>query len=126
MDRSRLDHIYYGFESKAAFYNDTTLTRQFLRLNGVPDDKQHYIEAAPSNLDRCGLQVDLVISLIAWGFHFPLSVYLDEVLRALRPGGRIIVDLRSGSDGEELLTSRGLAHKVLLAHPKFRRVCILP
>lgn len=41
--------------------------------------------------------VDLVTSFIAWGFHFPVDVYLSEVARVLRPGGRLIIDIRRGT-----------------------------
>jgi SAM-dependent methyltransferase len=73
-----------------------------------------------------GQKFDLVVSLIAWGFHFPLTVYLDEVLHNLRPGGRIIVDVRTGGEGETALDARKLRYEILHEHEKYRRICILP
>ena len=37
---------------------------------------------------------ELVYSICAWGHHFPIEMYVDMVHRVLRPGGRLIVDLR--------------------------------
>jgi SAM-dependent methyltransferase len=126
MDKTQIDPIFYGYESKAAFYNDMSLTRRFLTLNGVPEGKFRFIEALAGNLDKAGEKYDLVLSLIAWGFHFPLEVYLDEVLGNLRPGGRIVVDVRNGGGGEESLRARKLRYDVLQEHEKYRRLCILP
>lgn len=126
MDKTRLDRIYYGFEAEASFYNDKQLTKKFLMLNGVPESAFHFVEAVPGNIERLGMQFDLVISLIAWGFHFPLTTYLDEVLKSLRKGGRIIIDLRIESDGEATLRSRNLPYECILEHEKYRRVCIAP
>lgn len=126
MDKTQVDPIYYGYESRAAFYNDMDLTRRFLTLNGVPEEKFRFIEAMAGNIDRAGSKFDLVLSLIAWGFHFPLETYLEEVLRNLRPGGRIIVDVRAGGDGEAALQARKLRYDTLCEHEKFRRLCIVP
>ena len=50
--------------------------------------------------------LDLVISLISWGFHYPVAVYADQVREILRPGGRVILDVRKGTDGREQLEAR--------------------
>lgn len=126
MDKTQIDPIYYGYKSKAAFYNDMSLTRRFLALNGVPETKFRFIEAAAGNIDRAGRKFDLVLSMIAWGFHFPLALYLDEVLRNLRPGGRILVDVRNGGDSETVLQQRGLRYEILHRYDKYQRLCIVP
>jgi len=50
--------------------------------------------------------VDLVVSLISWGFHYPVPVYLDQVRALLRPGGRVILDVRKETDGRAQLEAR--------------------
>jgi SAM-dependent methyltransferase len=126
MDQARLDQIYYGYENRAAFYNDIGLARLFLNQNGVPNSNIHFVEAEVGNIDRMGTDFDLVVSLIAWGFHFPLSTYLEEVLRSLRANARIVVDLRRGSEGVDLLAKRKLRYTVIYEHPKYQRICIVP
>jgi SAM-dependent methyltransferase len=124
MDKARLDLIYYGYKAKAAFYNDIQTARRLLNQNGVPDTHIRFVEAEATGIDQANTDFDLVISTIAWGFHFPLSTYLDEVLRSLRPGGRIIVDIRKGGDGLRLLGERNLGVSVIVEHAKYQRVCI--
>jgi SAM-dependent methyltransferase len=54
-------------------------------------------------------QVDLVISLRSWGHHYPVSVYLPLVERALRPGGTLILDIRRKTAGVEELEAAGFS-----------------
>mgnify|MGYP003394498862 CR=1 FL=1 len=50
---------------------------------------------------------DMVISLKSWGHHYPVGVYLDLVKRSLRPGGYVILDIRTGSGGRHNLEAAG-------------------
>lgn len=45
------------------------------------------------------LPTDLIISLKSWGFHYPVRTYMKLVKRSLKPGGRIILDIRKTTDG---------------------------
>lgn len=58
-----------------------------------------------------GLPLDLVISLVSWGFHFPVSTYLDQVHDLLREGGRLILDLRKRKDQDTWKYNRVVAIK---------------
>lgn len=49
---------------------------------------------------------ELVISLYSWGFHYPVSTYLEAVFKTLKMGGRLILDVRSGSDGVKAIKRR--------------------
>jgi hypothetical protein len=103
--------VFYGFEQRGAFYNSLELARQLLELNGVPAEKIFCLEApADGNitLPWAGAgagAVDLVISTISWGFHYPISLYLESVHRLLSKDGTLIVDVRRGTGGREALGS---------------------
>lgn len=43
---------------------------------------------------------ELVYSNCSWGHHYPIDTYLGLAGRVLKPGGRLIVDLRLGRVGE--------------------------
>jgi hypothetical protein len=43
---------------------------------------------------------------LAWGFHFPVQVYLEEVEAALAPDGVVIIDLRRGLGQEGVVRER--------------------
>ncbi|HEX5138920.1 MAG TPA: class I SAM-dependent methyltransferase [Planctomycetota bacterium] len=98
--------VYYGFSERGAFYNSLEATRRLLVANGVPESALRFREVGePCRLD-VPEGVDLAISLISWGFHYPVEVYADQVRALLRPGGRVILDARKGTDGRAQLEAR--------------------
>jgi SAM-dependent methyltransferase len=108
------------FEQAMSPYNSMSVARRLLEGNGVPADR--IVEWAPDpalNLPPC----DLVVSLLAWGFHFPVATYLPLVERCLRPGGRLILDVRKNTDGLELLDERLQPVTVMDSNEKSDRVC---
>jgi hypothetical protein len=124
IDKTGIDPIHFGFHGKAAVYNSLDLSRQSLTMNGHPENLVETIEAddASSLLNAYRGRVDLVTSLIAWGFHFPIDTYLDLVTQLLRPGGRLIMDVRKGTDGKKKLEATFASTTVILDDPKFERV----
>jgi SAM-dependent methyltransferase len=102
LDRSELSaDVYTGFRDEAAFYNSLEVASQFLTANDVPDEVIQTVDVAREPYpDEAA---DIVISTFAWGFHFPVSTYLDEVRGWLAPGGVVLLDVRDGTGGEEEL-----------------------
>jgi SAM-dependent methyltransferase len=92
------EKVFYGFKSNAAFYNSMRISEETLCMNGVPQDKIRLFDVARDPLK--GIEnIDRIISLISWGFHYPIDTYLDFALSSLRPGGRLILDVRKGTNG---------------------------
>jgi len=116
------DRIYYGFKGTAAFYNSLDVARALLRANGVPGDRITIHEAAPDFSVAPDQELDLVISLISWGFHYPVATYLDPVHALLAADGRLILDVRGGTDGEEEVRQRFGAVRVIEERPRHRRL----
>lgn len=107
VDRNeRSQEVRYGFAERGDFYNSFDATRRVLIANGVPEPALRFREVG----EECRLDVpedvDLVISLISWGFHYPVAVYADQVHRLLRDGGRVILDVRKGTDGRAAIEAR--------------------
>ena len=98
--------IYYGFRGDGAFYNSLEVTELLLSQNGIPRENIHLLEVTPDYRIDIGTDVDLVISLISWGFHYPVSAYVDEVHNTLRQGGHLLIDVRKGTGGEKELEQR--------------------
>ncbi len=66
---------------------------------------------------------DLVISLISWGFHYPVSTYARPVYGALAPHGVLILDVRRGTAGkDELAELFGQSPTLLQVTEKYERV----
>lgn len=107
LDRSEVARRpWYGFRKEGAFYNSLSVACQLLMENGVPVEDIAAIEASPGRLCLPS-KVDLVLSLYSWGYHYPVSTYLDAVRRVLAPGATVIVDVREGTDGVRDLEALG-------------------
>jgi SAM-dependent methyltransferase len=96
----------YGMGGVHRFYNSLELAQQFLTANGVNPAQIHLLDAQPGFTFDKTHHFDLVISLISWGYHYPVETYLDQVYDRMNPGGHLILDVRKGHGGEDQLRSR--------------------
>jgi SAM-dependent methyltransferase len=100
LDRTeRAERIPYGFGDRS-FYSSLEAARELMVANGVDPARVETIEAPGGELPR----VDLVVSLLALGFHIPVGAYLDRL--RLSPGGRVVLDLRVGTGGAAAMAER--------------------
>ncbi len=107
LDKSAVDsRVFYGFKQQGSVYNSLEAARQLLVDNGIPIDQIHLQEATDDSTIEFGRQFDLVISLISWGFHYPVSTYLDQVDQCMRQGAHLILDIRKDTDGQKLINDR--------------------
>lgn len=106
-----------GFNRRAedfAHYNDFSAALDLLASNEVENDivcHDMHRHPFPSQ------EFDVVVSLLSWGFHYPISTYEP------RCRGVMVVDVRKGTDGEEQLAKYGDLTVVHDAQ-KYRRVVV--
>jgi len=98
--------VYYGLEERGCFYNSFEVVKDFLTKNGVKCKQIFTQEANKKNTIDFNATFDLIISLISWGFHYPVSTYLDQVYDKLSPGGVLIIDVRKSFGGTEALQKK--------------------
>lgn len=125
LDKSAVsERVFYDFHAAGAFYNSLATAARVLTSNGVAPAAIQQFEARAENLIplREG-SVDLILSLISWGFHYPVATYLQEAARALAPGGTLILDVRRDSGGLEELRSVFPGLTTISEQPKFLRLC---
>lgn len=91
-----------GFRQSTKAWKDRFAGVAYLR-DRVPDCR---IVDHPPDPQR-DIPCDLIVSFRAWGHHFPIGAYLDLARFSLRPGGRIVVDIRAGTDGLDVLRDGG-------------------
>lgn len=109
-------------------FGNETIARRFLRANALEVAAYHDAEetaAASALLPEPGSDptFDLVVSFAAWGFHFRPALYADWVLSKMRPGGRVILDVRRGKpEWERQFGGRLKFRASLLLAEKFERV----
>lgn len=89
----------WGYNSGGA-YNDLEVSLDY--ISGVPNCESFAINGnSPSQLVGVS-SFDLVYSFIAWGFHFPISTYLQFVSGKLNPDGVGLVEIRKTHIESEL------------------------
>lgn len=122
LDRTQTDaRLRYGFADQGEFYNSLEVARELLIANGVSAGRIQLIPAQEGYIVPVH-QVDLALSLRAWGFHFPVETYLPAVMRAMRPGAWLIIDVRPHTGGEDALQRAGLEVHPVKQKLKYKRL----
>ncbi len=105
--------IQAGWHDRAlAPWNDRHAARALLSANQVPLLRGEWLDVGTQSID--GPPVDLIVSTLSWGHHYPVDAYGPLVPSALAPGGRVILDLRNSRNGEAALQRLGLAQLAVL------------
>ena len=126
LDKTFVDKkVFYKLERIGSFYNSLSIAQDLLVLNNVPESQIHTQEVDSGNQIAFDTQFDIVISQISWGFHYPISVYLDQVYEKMRTSGVLIVDVRKNSGGEDLLRKKFGFIKVIYEDKSFNRVLVI-
>jgi SAM-dependent methyltransferase len=90
-----------GFGPDMAPFNDLALTASVMALNGI---QAEFVPIEASIFPK----VQNVVSLLSWGWHYPVETYLDPVLECLAPDGRLVIDIRAKTYGQKALMEAGL------------------
>lgn len=122
LDKTQVDSVYYGFKSRGAFYNSLEVAKEVLTANGVASENVVLVQATDDNRIEIAGPIDLVISLISWGFHYPVGTYLERVHELLRPGGYLILDVRRGTGGDAVLRNKFATVRPIEETEKYTRV----
>ena len=127
LDKTKIDSsIVYNYRENGSFYNSLPLAKFFLVQYGVPAVNITCEECKPDNIIPYSNKFDIVISLLSWGFHYPLNIYLDQVGKLLNNNGILIIDIREGSDGIRQITNHFNSNPILLRQTKtYQRIAII-
>jgi len=123
LDKTFIAHtVYYGYKPTGCYYNSLSFSREMLVNNGVSSDKIHCQEATPDNKINFLAKHDLIISLASWGFHYPVSTYLERAHKILNEGGVLIIDVRRDTDGIMAIRQKFGNCTTIYTRPKYSRV----
>lgn len=123
LDKTRTDRrIHYGFEKLGSFYNSLLVAREVLCLNGISADNIVLLEVNEAYEITIINEIDLIVSLLSWGYHYPVAVYLDSVYSLISNRGCVILDIRKNSDGLQRLKDRFHDVEVIQESTKYTRV----
>ena len=91
-------------------------------LNGIAERNIHIQEATLNNDINFEIKVDLILSLMSWGFHYPVSTYLQSVYNTFRDGGIVILDIRKGTEGRNIIDKQFGNSMIIQNFSKYERV----
>ena len=116
------DGIYYGMSEKPCSYSNLVLMLDFLKSNGV--NPEHMCISNADNPPYCCplIKFDVIISLIACGFHFSVTKYLKFILSSLKPDGVLILDIRDNTGQEIALREFFNNETVIRKYDKYKRL----
>lgn len=95
------EELRYGFQPQAEIYNNLQRTAENLRLNGIASEKLNLV-----NLNEDPFPddtFDVVVSFLAYGWHFPISTYFEKLRQVTRKRSIIYLDLRRRTDGLSMM-----------------------
>ncbi|WP_425050609.1 class I SAM-dependent methyltransferase [Psychromarinibacter sp. S121] len=94
IDTERSDERRMRFSETGAACADLAVARRFLLANGCPASRLRTLN--PQTADITALRnIDLAVSFLACGFLFPIDAYRDFFAASVRPGGSVLLDIRS-------------------------------
>lgn len=123
LDKTEMPNkVYYSLREKGCFYNSLALARDLLAENGIRPEQIFLQEATDDNRIISDTKFDLIVSLISWGFHYPIATYLDQVYEKLADNGAVITDVRRHGNGIELLQKKFARTKIIFEAKKHVRI----
>ena len=101
IDLEQNEHRHFGFQNEGAAYSSLEVARRLLMANKVPAKKIECVNPRDTSPEAIK-PVDLVVSFISCGFHYPVDSYLPMLDKVLKPGGSAIFDLRETTASEQI------------------------
>lgn len=115
---------HFGFQAEGAAYSNLATARRLLEANGVAAGAIRTLNPRQEDPLQAG-PVDLAVSLLACGFHFPITPYLGFFASAVATPGAVLLDLRrTSADAQRAELERLGRLSDLPTQPKARRVLL--
>lgn len=100
IDLESTEGRHFGFKPEGAAYSSLARAKQLLLANGVLAAKITTLNPGTASAESIE-PVDLVVSFLSCGFHYPVDLYLPFLDKALASGGAAIFDLREQTATEQ-------------------------
>jgi SAM-dependent methyltransferase len=102
IDLETNENRHFGFKSEGAAYSSLSATRRFLEENNVPSKAITTVNPETEDENKHG-DLDYAFSFISCGYHYPWTTYRTFFETAVKPDGRIILDIRSHKLADAML-----------------------
>ena len=118
--------IVYGFSDNYESYSITNVTKNFLINNNIQEHKLNLIDV-DKNFSIKPNSIDLCISLVSMGYHYPLSQYLDTMKEVSNNNTVFIFDIATEYQDitylKDLFGDIKIIEESDLKHPRVRVAC---
>ncbi|WP_246831378.1 SAM-dependent methyltransferase [Pseudotabrizicola formosa] len=116
---------HFGYAEEGAAYANLSVARALLEANGIAAGRIETVNPERADLGALA-PVDLAVSFLSCGFHYPASTYATYFQNSVVPGGTILLDLRAATATAQLAGLEGMGTvRDLPAPPKARRILLL-
>tara|TARA_Y100001935_G_scaffold246475_1_gene241190 strand:+ start:81 stop:785 length:705 start_codon:yes stop_codon:yes gene_type:complete len=127
LDKNNIDSkIVYGFSDNYESYSITNVTKNFLINNNIQEHKLNLIDV-DKNFSIKPNSIDLCISLVSMGYHYPFSQYLDTIKKVSNNNTVFIFDIATEYQDISFLKNIFGDIKIIeesdLKHPRTRVAC---
>lgn len=124
IDLEANERRHFGFQAQGAAYSSLAVARRLLEANGIAPALIRTLNPRDEPPEAAG-PVDLAVSFLSCGFHYPVDSYLSFLRDAVVPGGAVILDLRMATAAEQAAKLAAFGTLTdLPAPPKARRVMV--
>ncbi len=124
IDLEQNDARHFGFKQSASAYSSLNVARRMLEANGVAAGRIRALN--PEREDIGSVEpVDVAVSFLSCGFHFPVDGYMPFFASGVAPDGVVMVDLRQSTADAQMQRLAALGSLQTIAGPdKARRVIL--
>lgn len=104
------NEVKYGWNPKESKYNNLELTEQFCIENGL--NNFEILNLSKDHLDKLS-NIDMVISMLSVGFHYPIEEYINQLLKISSKNVTMIFGVRKGIYNQDSFKNLFLETKIL-------------
>ncbi len=94
IDIEETENRHFGFKKSGAAYSNLAVAKEFALANGIDADAVTTVNPNKQDLDDAPA-VDLTMSFMSCGFHYPVNTYMDYFHDGVTAEGHLILDLRA-------------------------------
>lgn len=103
IDIEENENRHFGYKMSGSAYSNLGVAREFALANGVK--KAAVTTINPKAQDLAAVKpVDLAVSFMSCGFHYPVNTYMDFFRDGVTADGHLIIDLRAAREEEQSRT----------------------
>ncbi len=86
----------YPTKDNPCWLHSWSIAEDGIKNSGIDRNKFHFLDID----DDWNIEADMITSYMAWCMHFPKDMYWTRVVKSLKIGGRLLIDINIGWEQE--------------------------